>query len=198
MRPRYVRDAVPIKHEGSKEDGMQNMLKNLLGGQPKRRREYDDFVNRYEQGPPRAGISDQEAIERYEEVAPHLPPEVYEESAYEAFNRMSPRERRQFAQYVRQQTRQQGAHFPDLDQDGIDDRIEQDPRVMAQIAGRMHRQQPGMSARSRAGAECALAARASNAAGAGSRRAVRRRAISSATRWRRPRSPGSPQLRSRK
>ena len=123
---------------------MQNMLENLLGGQPKRRREYDDFVNRYEQGPPWAGISDQEAIERYEEVAPHLPPEVYEESAYEAFNRMSPRERRQFAQYVRQQTRQQGAHFPDLDQDGIDDRIEQDPRVMAQIAGRMHRQQPGM------------------------------------------------------
>ena len=121
-----------------------NFLENIMGGQPQKRQQYQDFVSRYDQGPPWQGIDDDEAVERYEEVAPHLPPDVYEESAYEAFQRMSPQERRQLAQYLRQQTRQQNFNFPDLDQDGIDDRFEQDPRVMAQVMGRMHRQNPGM------------------------------------------------------
>ncbi len=78
----------------------------------------------------------------YEQVAEHAPPDVYEESSYEAFARTSPQERRQFAQWVRQQAREQNVAY--VDQDGIDDRTEQDPRVLAQLAGRMHRQQPGM------------------------------------------------------
>ena len=120
------------------------MLENLLGGP--QRQHYEDFVQRYDQGPPWQGIDDDEAIDRYHEVTPQLSPEMYEDSAYEAFQRMSPQERRQFGQYLRQQARQQQMGFPDLDQDGVDDRFEQDPRFMAQMAGRMHRQQPGMFA----------------------------------------------------
>ena len=120
------------------------MLENLLAGP--QRQQMQDFVQRYEQGPPYQGIGDEEAIDRYQEVTQHLPPEQYEESAYEAFQRMSPQERRQLAQYLRQQARQQEMGFPDLDQDGIDDRFEHDPRFMAQMAGRMHREQPGMFA----------------------------------------------------
>ncbi len=119
-------------------------MTNLLGGQQHRRQEYDDFARRYEQGPPWDGYDDDEVVDRYDEIAPNVPPDVYEESAYEAFQRMSPQERRQLAHYLRQQARQQQIGFPDLDQDGIDDRFEQDPRFMAQTVGRMHRQQPGM------------------------------------------------------
>ena len=118
---------------------MASMLQDLFADQ-NRRSQY--FVGRYEQGPPWDGYDDHEVVDRYHEVAPRVPPNVYEESAYEAFSRMSPQERRRLAQMLRQQARQQGG-FPDLDQDGIDDRFENDPRVMAQVAGRMHRRQPG-------------------------------------------------------
>ena len=125
---------------------------NILGGgrgggqQPQQRQELEDFVTRYEQGPPWAGISDQEAVRRYQQVAPQLPPEVYQESAQEAFARLSPQERLQLAQYLRQRARQQQVDVPDLNRDGIDDRL-QDPRYLAQVAGQLHRQQPGLLGR---------------------------------------------------
>ena len=125
------------------------LFERLLGGQPggpppqQRRQEYQDFVSRYEQGPPWAGISDQEAAGRYQQVAPHLPPEEYRRSAEEAFARLSPQERLQLGQYLRQRARQQGVDVPDLNRDGIDDRL-QDPAYLAQAAGRLHQQQPGL------------------------------------------------------
>ena len=122
---------------------MTNMLESLLGGQPQRRREYEDFARRYDEGPPWDGYDDDEVVDRYAEISEHVPPDVYEDSAYEAFQRLSPQERRQLGQHLRQQARQQNVNFPDFDRDGVDDRFE-DPRFMAQMAGRMHRQRPGM------------------------------------------------------
>jgi hypothetical protein len=119
-----------------------DLLQNLLGG-GQERQQYQDFVNRYDQGSPYDGISDQEAINRYQQVAPHLPPDVYQESAQDAFARMSPQERMQFGQHLRQQSQQQGYNFPDLNRDGIDDRM-QDPRYLAQVTSQMHQQQPGL------------------------------------------------------
>src|ERR687886_474403 len=120
------------------------------GGQPPRQ-EFEDFANRYEQGPPWAGISDQEAVQRYQQVAPHCSPEVYQQSAEEAFARMSPQERMQFAQYLRQRAQQQNVQIPDINQDGIDDRL-QDPAYLAQVTSRMHQQQPGLLGQLLAGA----------------------------------------------
>ena len=119
-----------------------NLLEQLMGG-GKRRSDWDDFVGRYEQGPPWAGISDREALDRYEQVAPQLPPDLYEQSAQEAFARMSPQERAQFTQYLRQQAQQQQFDFPDLNQDGIDDRVQRDPGELARMTTRMRQQQPG-------------------------------------------------------
>lgn len=119
-----------------------DLLQNLLGG-GQQRQEYQDFVNRYDQGSPYDGISGQEAYNRYQQVAPQLPPDVYQDAARESFSRMSPQERTQFGQMLRQQTRQQGYNFPDLDGDGVDDRM-QDPNYLAQVTGRMHQQQPGL------------------------------------------------------
>ncbi len=117
-----------------------------VGARPEQRQQqqdFQDFINRYEQGPPSEGYSDQEVMSRYQQVAPHITPEVYQQSAQEAFSRMSPQERAQFGQYLQQQARTQNVNFPDLNRDGVDDRL-QDPGYMAQVASRMHQQQPGL------------------------------------------------------
>ncbi len=112
------------------------------GGQ-QQQQEFADFVGRYENGPPWTGVSDQEAMGRYQQVAPQLSPDDYRQSAEEAFNRMSPQERQQFGQYLRQRARQQQVNFPDLNRDGIDDRL-QDSAYLAQVTTQMHQQQPGL------------------------------------------------------
>ena len=119
-----------------------SFLENLMGG-GQQRQEMQDFVNRYDQGAPWTGISDQEAVSRYQQVAPQLPPDVYQQSAQEAFARMSPQERLQFGQQLRQRVQQQNVNIPDINQDGIDDRL-QDPRYLAQVTGQLHQQQPDL------------------------------------------------------
>lgn len=118
-------------------------LENILGGGQNSENDYRDFVNRYEQGSPHEGYSDEEVVSRYQQVSRQLPNDVYQESAQEAFSRMSPQERMQFGQYLQQQTRQQNYNFPDLDGDGQDDRY-QDPGYLARATGRMHQQQPDL------------------------------------------------------
>lgn len=119
-----------------------SFLENIFGGQ-EQQRDYRDFVNRYEQGSPHEGYSDDEVLNRYQQVSRQLPHDVYQVSAQEAFSRMSPQERMQFGQHLQQQTRQQNYSFPDLDQDGQDDRY-QDPNYLARATGRMHQQQPDL------------------------------------------------------
>jgi hypothetical protein len=120
-----------------------DLLNSLMGG-GRERDQAQDFVNRYDNGAPYDGISGDEAYQQYNRVAPHLSQQDYEMSAEEAFSRMAPRERQQFAQMLSQQARQQGTRFQDLDGDGVDDRMQQDPRYLAQAMGRMQQQQPGL------------------------------------------------------
>ena len=111
---------------------------NPPSGDP--RRYYQDFVDRYQQGP--QGISDQEAAARYQQVAPQLPPDDYLRAAQEAFARMSPEERVQFGRFMAEQAQRQGHDFIDLNQDGIDDRL-QDPDYLARTTTQAHQEQPG-------------------------------------------------------
>ena len=48
-----------------------NMLEQLLGG-GQQRQQYEDFTRRYDEGAPWDGISEQEAMDRYQQVAPQL------------------------------------------------------------------------------------------------------------------------------
>ncbi len=105
------------------------------------RQHYQDFVNRYQRGP--QGISEQEAAARYQEVAPHLSPDDHLQAAQEAFARMSPEERVRFGRYMAEQAQRQGHDFIDLNQDGIDDRL-QDPDYLARTTTQVHQQQPGL------------------------------------------------------
>src|SRR3712207_1694502 len=101
------------------------------------RRDYQDYVERFRQGP--QAVSEEEAASRYEQVAPSLPPDVYQQSAQEVFAQLTPEQRLQLGQALIQSARQQGQSFPDVNEDGIDDRL-QDPDYLAQTAkiGRAH------------------------------------------------------------
>ena len=130
-----------------------NILQTILGGGHED--DYRDFVNRYEQGSPHEGYSDDEVVNRYQQVSRQIPQDVYQQSAQEAFSRMSPQERMQYGQYMQQQARQQNFNFPDIDQDGQDDRY-QDPRYLAQVTSQMHQQQPDMLGQLTSGAAGAM------------------------------------------
>jgi hypothetical protein len=54
-----------------------NLFDNLFGGQ--QRQEYEDFVNRYQQGHPSEGYSEEEVMQRYQKVASNVPEDVYQQ-----------------------------------------------------------------------------------------------------------------------
>lgn len=56
-----------------------------------------DFAQRYDQGQPWEGISDEEAREQHDKVAAQLDDNEYEESARESFQRLDPDQRREVA-----------------------------------------------------------------------------------------------------
>ena len=116
-----------------------SFLESVLGG-GQQRQEFQDFTQRYDQGPPWQGISDQEAYNRFQQVAPQLPPQTYQQSAQQAFERLSPQQRMQLGQYLQQQAQQQNVVFPH--QGGTE--AFQDPGYLAQVTGQMHQQQPGV------------------------------------------------------
>lgn len=106
--------------------------------------DHQDFVDRFRQGP--RAVSDEEAASRYEQVAPNLPPEVYQQSAQEVFAQLTPEQRMKLGRALIQSAREQGQSFPDVNQDGIDDRL-QDPDYLAQTATRVEQQRPGLLGR---------------------------------------------------
>jgi hypothetical protein len=108
------------------------------------RQDHQDYLERFRQGP--QAVSEEEAASRYEQVAPNLPPEVYHQSAQEVFAQLSPEQRMQLGQALIQSARQHGQSFPDVNQDGIDDRL-QDPDYLAQTATQVEQQQPGLLSR---------------------------------------------------
>jgi hypothetical protein len=119
---------------------MQNMLQNLLGGQE--RQQYQDFVDRYEQGPPSEGYANQEVTDRYQQVASRLSPEMYQASAAEALARLSPQERQSFGQALRDRATQQNMGLSSFNKSDFDDQAQRDPNFLAQVMGQMQQEQP--------------------------------------------------------
>ena len=117
-------------------------LGNLMSGE--RGEEYRDFLERYDRGsPPYDGISDEEALDRYREVAAELSEEDYRDSAREAFSRMSPEERMEFGRQLRDQSIQQDLDFPGRSVEDRDERLE-DPDLLARVTARAHREHPDL------------------------------------------------------
>jgi len=127
-------------HNG--EEGGMSLIETLLGG-GQQQADYKDFASRYDNGHPAEGYSDEEALNRHQEVAAEVPHDDYLQAAHAAFDRLSPEERLQFGQHLQQQMQQEQIPPPDLNQDGIDDRL-QDSGTLAKMVTHLQRQQPGM------------------------------------------------------
>jgi hypothetical protein len=82
----------------------------LAGGQ--RQNEYKDFVNRYEQGAPSDGYSDQEVLKRYGEVSHAVAPDQYAQAAQEALSKLSPEERAAFVKMLQDRAAARGVTLP--------------------------------------------------------------------------------------
>ena len=87
------------------------ILEDLFGG-GQRQGDFTDFVNRYEQGHPAEGYSDQEVVERYREVAHAVPADQYAQAAQEALARLSPEERAEFVKMLQERVRARGTALP--------------------------------------------------------------------------------------
>lgn len=113
---------------------MDSMLKGLFGDQDdddQRRSRAQDFINRYDDGPPHENISDEEAFNHYQVVAGQLSPQDLEESAAAAYARMSPDERRQLAVLLLDRG---GREFENMTSD--------DPRQLARMTTQLQARQP--------------------------------------------------------
>jgi hypothetical protein len=82
----------------------------LTGGQ--RQKDYRDFVNRYEQGHPSQGYSDQEVLKRYGEVSHAVPADQYAQAAQEALSKLSPEERAAFVKMLQDRAAARGVALP--------------------------------------------------------------------------------------
>ena len=109
------------------------ILDELLGG-GQRQRDFTDFVNRYEQGHPSEGYSDQEVVDRYREVAHAVPPDQYAQAAQEALARLSPEERAAFVKMLQERAQARGAALPR--------QVESDPGDLGRVLTDLH-QTPG-------------------------------------------------------
>ena len=121
--------------------GFAQALEGLLGG-ASQRKDYEEFVNRYNSGPPSEGYTDQEVANRYGEIAPRLPPQDYQQAAREAFERMSPQERAEFGRYVEQQAKQRNPSIGDLF--GRGPRQHEDAGALARGTTRVQQEQPDL------------------------------------------------------
>lgn len=110
------------------------MFANQSGGQ----QQYQDFINRYQQGAPTEGYSNQEVAQQYQQVVPQLSPQQFQQAAAQSFANLSPQQRMQFAQMLQQQAQQQGLNVPMQQGAG------QDPNMLAQMTTQVHQQNSGL------------------------------------------------------
>ena len=108
-------------------------LDELLGS-GQRQKEYRDFVNRYEQGHPSEGYSDQEVLKRYGEVSHAVPPDQYARAAQEALGKLSPEERAAFVKMLQERAAARGVT--------LSREVQSEPNELGQILANLH-QNPG-------------------------------------------------------
>ena len=109
------------------------ILDELLGG-GQLQKEYKDFVDRYEQGDPSEGYSDQEVLKRYGEVSHAVPPDQYAQAAQDALAKLSPEERAAFVKMLQERAAERGVTLPR--------EVASDPKDLGQVLTDLH-EKPG-------------------------------------------------------
>ena len=90
-----------------------NLLEMLMGNN-QARTGFEDFLNRFEEGPPSEGYEDREVMDRYAEVAHKVSPSEYERAARDAYGHLSDADREEFGQLLAGQARSRGLNLPGL------------------------------------------------------------------------------------
>jgi LysM domain-containing protein len=116
-------------------------LLDALLGAGQGREDSQGFLQRFEQGQPWEGYSDQEVLKRYGTVAQQASPQEYEQAASEAFARMSPEQRVEFGRLLQQRAHEQKPGMGALERSQIGDF--QDARSLARLTSQVH-EQPGL------------------------------------------------------
>jgi len=117
-----------------------NLLEMLMGNS-QTKEGFEDFLKRFEDGPPSEGYGDREVLDRYGEVAHKVSPSDYEQAARDAFGRLSQADREEFGQLLAGRARSQN-----LDLSGLTPASGQgfgDTDWLANITSQIH-QQPGL------------------------------------------------------
>ena len=114
------------------------LLDELMSG-GEQQQSFREFADRYSQGAPYDGISDDEAVSRYGQVAGEVDPATYQDSARDALANMAPDEREQYAQQLGTAADQQGIGH------GWDGRST-DPDSLAAMTSTVHQQNPDLLA----------------------------------------------------
>ena len=109
------------------------ILDELLGG-GQRQKDYKDFVDRYEQGDPSEGYSDQEVLKRYGEVSHAVPPDQYAQAAQEALGKLSPEDRAEFLKMLQERAAARGVKLPG--------NMASDPKDLGKVLTDLH-EKPG-------------------------------------------------------
>lgn len=114
------------------------LLDELTGG-GQAQQNYQDFVGRYDQGAPYDAISNDEAMQRHDELADQLSPDDYQQAATSSFGNLADDERSQVGQQLAGQAQQQGLDSPDLT-----GAMQGNSSSMGALAGLLHQQSPGI------------------------------------------------------
>ena len=89
-------------------------LLEMLMGNSETRTGFEDFLNRFEEGPPSEGYADQEVLERYDKLVHKVSPSEYQQAARDAFTRLSPADREELGQRLSGQARGKRLDLPGL------------------------------------------------------------------------------------
>jgi hypothetical protein len=118
-----------INQARANEELYMGILDELLGG-GQRQKEYRDFVDRYEQGKPSEGYSDQEVLKRYGDVSHAVPPNQYTQAAIEALGKLSPEDRAAFLKMLQERAATLGVALPR--------QVTAEPKELGQVLTDLH------------------------------------------------------------
>lgn len=89
-------------------------LLDMLMGNSETKAGFEDFIRRFENGPPSEGYDDQEVLDRYGQVSHEVSPADYSQAARDAFARLSPADREEFGRMLAGQAQNKGIDLPGL------------------------------------------------------------------------------------
>ena len=89
-------------------------LLGMLLGNSQTKQGFEDFLKRFEEGPPSEGYEDQEVLDRYGEVAHRASPGDYEQATRDAFGRLSPTDREELGRMLAGRARERNLDISGL------------------------------------------------------------------------------------